>query len=85
MTSNEKNTAPIVQLLADAMPKPIIDASGGDVIYRGYAPIGTGQGEAGWRIERETTADGITITEYPQGDMSYNFVWDDRKTYVYSR
>ena len=27
----------------------------------------------------------ITITEYPQGDMSYNFVWNDRKTYVYSR
>ena len=85
MTSNEKNTAPIVQLLADAMPKPIIDASGGSVIYRGYAPIGTGQGEAGWRIERETTADGITITEYRIGAMCYNFVWADRATYVYSR
>ena len=85
MTITENNNAHIVQLLADAMPKPIIDASGGSVIYRGYAPIGTGQGEAGWRIERETTADGITITEYPIGDMSYNFVWADRATYVYSR
>lgn len=85
MTSNEKNTAPIVQLLADAMPKPIVDASGGSVIYRGYAPIGTGQNEAGWRIERETTADGITITEYPIGDMSYNFVWANRADYIYSR
>lgn len=85
MTSNEKNTAPIVQLLSEAMPKPIIDASGGTVIYRGYAPIGTGQKEAGWRIERETTEGGITITEYPIGDMSYNFVWADRATYEYSR
>lgn len=85
MTSNEKNTAPIVQLLSEAMPKPIIDASTEGTVYRGYAPISTGQGEPGWRIERETTANGITITEYPQGDMSFNFVWDDRTTYLYSR
>ena len=85
MTSNEKNTAPIVQLLSDAMPKPIIDASTEGVVYRGYAPIGTGQEQPGWRIERETTSEGITITEYPLGDMRFNYSWDKRKQYSYSR
>lgn len=85
MQSKKTNSAPIVQTLSEYMPKPIVDASTEGVVYRGYAPINTGRNFPGWRIERETTTDGITITEYPQGSMEFAFSWDDRKTYEYSR
>lgn len=76
---------PVIQTLDDYYPKPIVDKSVENVIYRGYAPIRTDENFAGWRIEKETTANGITIVEYAEGSMEYKFIWASRISYSYSR
>lgn len=82
---SSKTTAPVVQLLSDYMPKPIIDVASASVTYKGYAPLGTAEDANGWRIERITVAGTVTKTEYPTGRMEFGFKWSERTTLSYSR
>ena len=82
---HNKIEVPVVQTLDDYYPKPIVDKSVENVIYRGYAPIGTNESFLGWRIEKETTTNGITKVEYAEGSMDYKFSWTLRANYSYSR
>lgn len=80
-----KTSAPIVQLLSDSMPKPIIDKVSETVTYEGYAPLGTNEEAEGWMITRTTIDGTVTKTEYAQGTMEYLSAWADRADYDYSR
>ena len=75
---------PINRTLLEAIPEPIIDVVGG-VTYKGFAPLGTRQDEAGWKITRTTVSSGLTITEYADGNMEYDNVWEDRTSLRYKR
>ena len=81
-----KTTAPVMQTLGvDWMPEPFEDTSTEGVKYVGWAPLGVGESDAGWRIMKETTADGVTKREYANGSMDFAFAWASRKSYSYGR
>lgn len=81
-----KKTAPVVQTLGvDSLPEPFEDTSTAGVKYTGWAPLGVAEGEAGWRIVRETATGGIVKREYPNGSMDFAFAWSDRGSYNYGR
>ena len=81
-----KKTAPVVQLLGtNWMPEPFVDESTQDTTYYGWAPLGVGESENGWRIMRKKKEDGVTKCEYPNGSMDFVFNWTDRSNYDYGR
>jgi len=80
----QKTNAPIVQLLSETMPEPIVDVQDG-VTYKGYAPMGTDPSQAGWRISKTTVTGTVTIVEYAQSTMDFVSVWNDRADYIYTR
>lgn len=84
MKPNNLPSAPVVQLLSDLIPEPIVDIVSG-VTYKGFAPLGTAENEAGWLITRTKTTGTVTKVEYAQGVMDYSSKWSDRATYDYSR
>lgn len=61
----------------------IIDKSGANVVYRGYAPAGTATGSALWAIEKVTSAKGIETHLWADGDMKFDNVWNNRETLIY--
>lgn len=84
--THDNDKHPIYKEFLNSIPKPIIHDAGGGVIYRGFTTnYGVGQDEKRWKIERETTAGGITLTEYAGGRGEYKFSWDERETLSYSR
>ena len=71
-------------------PAPIIDEASTTVTYIGYAPIGTATSAASWLIARVTKAsatspNGVVITEYADGNMAYDNIWNNRAALSYSR
>ena len=84
MENNNVQNAPVVQLLSDTIPEPIVDVTVGGT-YKGYAPIGTPTDSPKWRITRTSTTGTVTIVEYAQGLMDFSSIWDDRASYDYSR
>lgn len=66
------------------------DASG-NVLYLGFAKVGTAATEAKWQISFHTwdANNALTSRTWPQNDESnasseYEFVWNDRAGYTYS-
>ena len=81
-----KTTAPVVQPLGvEWLPAPFEDASTAGVVIYGWAPLGVDENEEGWRLMKETTENGITKREYPNGSMDFNFKWSERANYTYAR
>jgi len=77
---------PIHRTLTESQPAPIIDNPGaGTVTYYGHAPLGSQRDKPEWKIVRVTIAGNVTTTEYADGDMRYDNVWDDRASLSYSR
>jgi len=76
---------PIVRTLTEAQPVPIVDVASGTVTYRGYAQLGTKTSAAKWKITRTTITGTVTLTEYADGDMKYDNIWNDRAGLTYSR
>jgi hypothetical protein len=77
-----------VKTLTETQPAPIVDQLSATVAYKGYADLGTKTSEAKWKIIRITSpvgATGVTLTEYADGNMYYDNVWDDRATLFYGR
>lgn len=53
-------------------------------LYRGYAPVGTDTGDAGWRIKRITFApDGDVSVKWAAGTADFVHIWDDRAGLAY--
>lgn len=81
-----KTSAPTMQILGvNYLPEPFVDESTTGVKIYGWAPIGVSTSDDGWRLMKETVADGITKREYPNGSMAFQFNWDNRSLYYYKR
>lgn len=61
----------------------IIDESTEGTVYIGYAKRGSLTSESLWRIKKIITVAGITTIGYVNGNLNYNFIWDNRATYTY--
>ncbi len=84
MISRDHDSYPIHKTLTEHQPEPIIHIVG-TLTYKGYAPLGTPVGYAGWKILRITTTASDIITEYADGDMNYDNVWSNHETLKFSR
>lgn len=61
----------------------IIDKSGANVIYNGYAPVGTPVGSPLWAIEKVTSSKGVETHLWADGDKKFDNVWSNRETLTY--
>jgi hypothetical protein len=61
----------------------MIDKSGANVVYRGYASVGTPTKSPLWAIEKVTSAKSIETHTWADGDMKFDNVWDNRETLIY--
>jgi len=64
--------------------KSVIDIVSNELIYFGYATIGSNENTASWKIIKMTIIGSIIKSEYAQGVSTYTNIWDDRTTYSYS-
>jgi len=55
-------------------------------IYIGYASPGTSKSSKKWKIKKLTfdASNNPTDIQYPNGDSSFSFSWNDRASYTYS-
>jgi hypothetical protein len=81
----DKDQYPIIRTMTESQPEPIVDVASGTVTYRGYADLGTGTDEAKWKIVKVLIAGTVTTTQYADGNMLYDNIWDNRATLSYSR
>lgn len=64
--------------------KPIIvDKSGANVVYNGYAVPGTLSSAALWAIEKVTSSKGIELHTWADGDMKFDNIWNNRESLTY--
>jgi hypothetical protein len=62
-----------------------IDFVGEEIIYRGEAVVGTGEGVALWRIRKIVlSADGDVAETWAGGTAAFDKTWNLRTTYNYS-
>lgn len=55
------------------------------IIYKGEAVVGTLEAAASWRVRRLTIATDSDVTEeWAAGNASFNKIWDNRASLVYS-
>lgn len=59
------------------------DTTTADVVYVGFAQIGTATSAASWQIMNINNSSGIVIT-WADGDNNFDNVWDDRASLSYS-
>lgn len=81
---------PIIGNPNDVYPAPIVDEASTTVTYIGYGNLGANRAKAEWMIVRitktsATTPNGVVLTEYANGSMKFDQVWNDRATLSYSR
>lgn len=76
---------PVVRTLSEIQPIPISDQVDVNNQYIGYASLGTGLGEAGWKIIKIVKSGTVTTAYYADGDEKYDNVWNDRATLSYKR
>jgi hypothetical protein len=61
----------------------IVDKSGANVVYNGYAIPGTLTNAGAWAIEKVTSSKGIELHTWADGDMKFDNVWDNREKLIY--
>lgn len=85
MKVSEDEQYPVAKTLTETLPTPLVDNVGGNVVYRGWAPLGTKEDDPMWKITKESVSGTVTKTEYADGDMKYDNKWSDRATLQYAR
>ena len=80
----ETEQYPIHKTLTETIPAPLVDDVAG-VQFIGFASLGVKTSQAFWKILKISVSGTLTTTEYADGDMKYNNIWDDRLTLKYSR
>ena len=66
-------------------PTVLIDEVSSTEYYIGTSKSFNSQSAANWRINIIWQEDTVWMSGYPNGDQSFNFVWNDRASaYVYS-
>ena len=61
-----------------------VDSSAGVTVYVGTALAGTATSSAAWKISRVTSIGATATTEWADGNVLYDNVWDDRAALSYS-
>jgi len=61
-----------------------IDESTPNIVYNGFAAVGSSTVDAVWAIQRVTREKDIIIYEWADGNELYDNVWDDRYNLVYA-
>jgi hypothetical protein len=61
-----------------------IDEASSTVFYFGYAPIGSAESSAVWKVERMTIAGTVIKKEYANGVSTYTNIWNNRVSLSYS-
>lgn len=70
--------------LAPADQDIIIDPdTTADVVYFGWAVMGTSTASALWKIKRESISGCISTFTYADSNASYDNIWDDRASLTY--
>jgi len=90
MNENDQDKYPTMKTLTETLPAPIVDEASTTVSYFGWSSLGTKTTDAKWKIARVTKASattpyGVVITEYADGDMNYDNIWNNRASLNYSR
>lgn len=62
----------------------LVDESGVNTIYRGFALPGSSTSAAVWAIERTTISGDITVKKWAGGTKTFGFIWDNRESLTYS-
>lgn len=62
----------------------LVDENNPNTVYKGYAIPGAKTNEAVWAIEKVSSKSGILSHKWAGGDKSFNKVWDNRATLIYS-
>ena len=54
------------------------------MIYNGFAIPGSKTSDPVWAIERITSKKGLLSTQWAGGNKSFNNIWDNRATLIFS-
>lgn len=85
MIFQDNRTGPIISLSSDLQPSPIVDEASSTITYIGYANLGVSENSDGWKIMRISKIGTVTLTEYADGDMLYDNIWNQRTSLNYFR
>lgn len=61
----------------------MVDDTGAKLVYRGYAPVATGESQPQWAIERVRIENGVEVHAWADGDKNFDNVWADRESLTY--
>lgn len=61
----------------------IDDTTTANVIYIGYAAMGSATSAAIWQVQKVATSSGV-ITTWADGNSAYDNIWDNRASLSYS-
>lgn len=66
-------------------PYILVDELSDTEIYVGISKNGRSKSKPIWQIKKSVKNGSVwTINEYPNGDQSFSFIWDNRLTYTYT-
>lgn len=85
METNRNDNFPVIQTLDEYRVPPLRDEVSANLTYLGWAPLGTRESEAKWKIMRINKVGTVTKSEFPNSRDNYEFAWSERATYAYSR
>jgi len=70
----------------EVQPPAIIDEVDANTTYIGISQTrGDLTSSTTWQIKRIKKTGTVTMTEFPNGEIGFNFSWDSRATYTYNR
>lgn len=82
----ERQSAPVVRLIQDAQSPPIIDEVSTTLTYIGISKNrGAQTSSKVWQIKKIEKIGTVTTIEFPSSNSDFNFDWDSRATFSYSR
>jgi hypothetical protein len=65
-------------------PYLLVDETSTTEYYIGTSRSFSDPGKPNWRIKRIIKIGNIWKSQYPNGDQRFQFIWDDRFSYIYS-
>ncbi len=57
----------------------MVDDSGANLVYKGYAAVGSTENQPAWAIERVRIENGIEVHTWADGNKAFDNVWHDRE------
>jgi hypothetical protein len=64
-------------------PIKLVDTVSSTFFYIGVSINGNVPSKANWKIKRIWQDGTVWKTEFPNGDQSFSFIWDNRNGYTY--